>query len=157
MDSFKAWKLRMDHCKNDKFSGKGFLTSLWAFNVTEIRSRVFDPMIMSSPERTGFKVPQKQIDSPKHYDARLLSDITAKRYYNPRRLKYHDGVCNADQHRDRMQCFEFTWIGKRTVNEVCLIVIWYNNSWRTYPWVCIKFMPEVLIAIERARPLYWSI
>lgn len=33
---------------------------------------------------------------------RLLSGIAAKRYYNPRRLKYRGGVCNVDQHRDRM-------------------------------------------------------
>lgn len=44
---------------------------------------------------------------------RLLSDIAAKRYYNPRRLEYRGGVRSVDQHRDRMHCFEFTWIGKR--------------------------------------------
>jgi len=47
----------------------------------------------------------------------------------PAALEVRAAACNADQHRDRMHRFEFTWIGKRTVNEVCLIVIWYSHSW----------------------------
>lgn len=111
---------------------------------------------MYSLERyfAGFRVLQEQIDSPNGVTTRdfspksLRNVIITRGTWNTAAARR--GVCNADQHRDRMHRFEFTWIGKRTVNEVYLIVIWYSHSWRTYPRACIKFMPEALIAIERA-------